>query len=158
MAVRAQFGSHGYYGGHSGWNPRGELVFMGKTETMAYSGVREGDLVTTPSLPTRTYIDSKVGGARGVPGINTTTPNQDRQRHWGGRVGGAQGGPGKKTKPPHQDGQRHRGGGQQSRSCARGDKPDIQAHRSGTGCGVVRVCHVGGRQEGTNIGGGGRSA
>ena len=54
MAGRARVGVRGSYRGRLGWNPRVELDFTGRTETMAESGVREGGLVTTPSLQTET--------------------------------------------------------------------------------------------------------
>ena len=43
---------------------------MGRTGTTADSGGCEGGLFTIPSLPTRTDIDSIVGGAREGPSIN----------------------------------------------------------------------------------------
>ena len=49
----------------------GGLAFTVSTETTAESGVCEGDLVTTPFLPTRTDRDSRVRGARGGTGHNT---------------------------------------------------------------------------------------
>ena len=74
MAGRSRVGGRESHRGKSGWNPRGELNFTGRTETTVESWVHEGDLVTTPSLPTRTDIDSKVGGVRGIPGINPPPP------------------------------------------------------------------------------------
>ena len=50
------------------------MAFTGSTETMAESGVRKGDLVTTPSLYTKTDRYSGVGGAQGRPGHNTNPP------------------------------------------------------------------------------------
>ena len=41
MAGRAQVGGQGSYGGHSGWNPWGELDFTGRMEIMVESGVSE---------------------------------------------------------------------------------------------------------------------
>ena len=45
---------------------------MGIIGTTVDSGVREGDVVTTLSLPTRTDRDIRVGGARG--NLVSTTP------------------------------------------------------------------------------------
>ena len=55
---------------------------MGRTETMAESGVRKGDLVTTPILTTRKDIDRKVGVAQEVPGINTPPPPVRTETEW----------------------------------------------------------------------------
>ena len=51
-----------------------ELDFTGITGTMEELGVRKGGLVTTPSLPTRTDREVRVGCVKGDPGINTTPP------------------------------------------------------------------------------------
>ena len=62
MVGQSRVSGRGYYRGHSGWNPRSELDFTGRTGTMAELGVREGGLVTTPSFPARTDRDSRFGG------------------------------------------------------------------------------------------------
>ena len=62
---------------------------MGRTETTAELGVDKGDLVTTPSILTRTDIYGKFGGVQGGPCINTKVPPQDGERQWGDIVGGA---------------------------------------------------------------------
>ena len=134
MTVRARVGGWGSYKGHSGWNLWGKLSFKGRTGTTAESGVREGYLVTKPSLLTGTDVDIRFGGARGGPGINNNNNNnQYGQRQRGGRVGGARGGPGNKTNPPlpsqHQYGQIQWGGGQRSWSCARETEKLGRTHR-----------------------------
>ena len=49
MTGRAQFDGRRFYRENSGWNPRSELAFAGRTGTTEESGVREGGLVkTTP--------------------------------------------------------------------------------------------------------------
>ena len=81
LAGRAQIGGRVSYGGNLGCNMRGDLDLTCRTKTTVELGVSEGDLVTTPSLPTRTERDNGVGGAQGVPGNNTNPPlHQDGQR------------------------------------------------------------------------------
>ena len=92
-----------------GWNIRVELDLTGRKETMAESGVREGDLVKTPHLSTRTDMDSVFGSAIGVPGNNTNPLHQVGHRQRGNEVGGVRGGPGNNTKTHPTRTDRYRG-------------------------------------------------
>ena len=74
MAGQVQVGGRGYYVGHLGLNPQGGLAFTGRTGTTAESGVRNGNLVTTLSIPTRTDRDRRVGGCTRGPGYQQPTP------------------------------------------------------------------------------------
>ena len=61
MARRARVGGRESYRGNSGWNPRSDLDFLGRTGTTAELGVCEGGQVKTIPPPTRTDRDIKVG-------------------------------------------------------------------------------------------------
>ena len=66
MGGRALVGRWGSYGGNLGWNPWGELDFTGRTETTAELGLHEGDLFTTPFLPTRMDRKKYLGVRKGA--------------------------------------------------------------------------------------------
>ena len=76
MSGRAQVGGQGSYRGHLGWNLWSELAFPGRTGTMEELGMREGDMVQTPTppSPTKTDKDSGVSESEVREGGQVTKP------------------------------------------------------------------------------------
>ena len=80
MAGQAQVGGRGSYKGHSGWNPRRDLAFAGRTGTTVESGVREGGMVQIPTAPNKT--DREIGAVESEvrEGYQVTKPTPPPNR------------------------------------------------------------------------------